>query len=342
VYTITCDLLRQALDPHVAGFRCEPIKAGGKPSRLDRVWLSYAAPTRAPASIVVKRIGPDWPRDPRGADREFLFCTQLLPQLDIAAPRLYDAKHDAATGYRLLLMEDLAPKYRFPPPTHAWTPAEARCLLRAYAMLHARGREAVPPATERDWLWPSQEELLLGEEVPRAAHGLAQQPFWRAVPGLDALIAWTRAFGMSADRPTETLLHGDLYPPNAGLPHDLDDEAVLIDWEMAAVGPAELELAYMFLQPHHAERNLVRDDMLAYYWAQREAIEGRVPSPDERCVRQRYADAVLALALLPVAHKVAVRPYPLGSSQAVYWDNMFGILNRRLHELADEIVGGTT
>jgi thiamine kinase-like enzyme len=139
-----------------------------------------------------------------------------------------------------------------------------------------------------------------------------------------------------ADYP-ETLLHNDVCPPNCGLPPNADGECVLVDWEMVGWGLAEMDLAYMFMQPFASERMLDRSEMLEYYWQQRHVLEGvRQPADVERAT-QRYADAVLALWLVPVAHRVTARPYPEGSAPGDYWEGMFGVLHGRLKALCEGI-----
>jgi thiamine kinase-like enzyme len=130
-----------------------------------------------------------------------------------------------------------------------------------------------------------------------------------------------------------TLLHNDVYPPNIGLPHDPGGEAVLVDWEMAGWGLAELDLAFMFMQPYRSARQIDRQAALDYYWDRRRRLAGAAPPIEERLARQRHADALWALALLPRAHEVAGSPLAPGSAPADYWDNMFGVLYERLKAL---------
>jgi hypothetical protein len=73
--------------------------------------------------------------------------------------------------------------------------------------------------------------------------------------------------------------------------------------------------------------------VLEDYWAQRRRLEGEVPTARQRAAAQRHADRLWALYLIPVAHRVARRPFPPGSGPAAYWHEMFGVLDGRLHAL---------
>jgi hypothetical protein len=91
----------------------------------------------------------------------------------------------------------------------------------------------------------------------------------------------------------------------------------------------------MFMLPFRSTRNICRQAALDYYWARREMLEGQRPPARERRAMQRHADAVWALYLIPVAHRVAKKPYPPGSGPRAYWDAMFGVLYERLEELCN-------
>jgi aminoglycoside phosphotransferase (APT) family kinase protein len=136
-----------------------------------------------------------------------------------------------------------------------------------------------------------------------------------------------------------TVLHNDVYPGNVGLPYDPGGEAALVDWEMVGWGMAELDLAFMFTQPYRSARQIDRTAALDYYWDQRQRLEGRVPGAEERQARQRHADALWALSLVPRAQEVARSPFPPGSAPADYWDAMYGVLYERLADLCSDLAG---
>jgi hypothetical protein len=329
----TLDLLRRVFDAHIRSISVQLIKASASPSQVYRVHIEYRRGSSGLGSVIVKSISPEWPSDPCGPDRERFFYTRLLPRLRLKHGHVLHVGVDPQTATRVIVMQDLSAGFTFPPPTHAWTADEARCLLRTYARLHVQGQDCLPLERERSWLLPRYEERLRIEDILGMAATLVREGTWPPLAHLQRLFEQT-LFGMRHWAPhPATLLHNDVYPPNGALPRDLRDECILVDWEMAGWGLAEMDLAYMFMQPFRSERLLNRQEMLDYYWQQRLALEGRIPPADERWARQRHSDAVLALWLVPVAHRVAARPYPLGSAPRAYWDGMFGVLYQRLREL---------
>jgi len=317
----TRELLRQVVDPDIDGCTSTVLKSGTNLTRVYRVILTYPEGHPGPSPVILKAIAPEWPDDPNGADREFLFYRRLQPRLDIPRIRVFHAGVDPSSGYRTVVMEDIGDSFRFPPPTHLWTAEEARCMMRTYARLHASGRNHFDEIQDRSWLyqialqrrnWQSEELVLMVD----ALVGQGLDSFWSAPC---------------------TVLHNDVYPPNVALPRDLQQSAILFDWEMAGYGPAELDLAYMFLQPFRSARSIDRAGALEYYWEQRKDLEGHFPSGGHRGAMQTQADAVWALSLVPVAYKVASKPYSSGSAPAAYWTSMIGVLEERLRELCAAI-----
>lgn len=329
---LSLDLVQRTISPRITGFSTQHIQPGASPTRVYRVALEYANGHAGVPAAIVKSIAPQWPDDAHGPDRERRFYTRLSPDFDFHQPHVFHAGIDPETQHRVIVMEDLTLDYVFPPPTHFWTPDEMRCMLRTYARLHVQGQDCVPPPGQRAWLM-SRHETRLDAPILGMAEDLVAQGVWSPLPNLDRLLDQTRTTAGDLAGYPVTVLHNDVYPPNVGLPHDLRDEAVLIDWEMAGWGLAEMDLAYVFMQPFGAASKIDRRDALRYYWTQREMLEGRLRPFEERLDVQRHADAVLALTLVPVAHRVAAEPFPAGSPPRIYWNSMFGVLNERLHEL---------
>jgi hypothetical protein len=329
--------LRRTIDPRIAGFTTECIKTNTVQTRVHRVTLEFAGGHPGCRSIIVKTTVPGWPEDPHGPDRELWFYSKLFPRIGFDHPRVHHAGIDPATGRRILVMEDLAGDYRFPPPTHRWSFDELRCALRAYARLHQRGRERLPSADERARLWQMalQQRPWRVDEILTLVDDLTCRGIWARMAGIEQLTERTLVEQADLGVAPPTLLHNDVYPPNVALPHDLDGEAVLLDWEMLGWGMAELDLAFMFLQPFRSAEGIDRLDALDYYWEQRCVLGGSSPRAGERQALQRHADACWALSLVPVAHRAAVQPYPDGSAERTYWDAMFGVLGERLKELCE-------
>lgn len=338
-YTPDLDLLRQAISPWVTGFKNHTIKVGASPSSVHRLSLEYAHGRTGIASVILKAAAPVWPDDPNGPDREQRFYTLLFPQLGAPWFDLYYVGIDPRSQHRILLIEDVTAGFRFPPPTHAWREDEMRCMLRAYARLHSLGRNCLPPEDQRSWMWRPAllERDWRAEDLLDLFRGLVDGGVWLPLSGIEQLIERTLADSSSLEDYSLTLLHNDIFPPNVGLPKGAQDqaEAILLDWEMVGWGLAELDLAFMFMQPYRSARRVCRKAALDYYWNQRRALEGNLPPLEQRQKMQRHADALWALSLIPVAHRVSTRPFPPGSEPARYWDSMFAVLYERLCDLCN-------
>jgi hypothetical protein len=335
MYTPSVTLFRQLIGPHVRHCRARLVKVSASPSRVYRIRLTYADGRAGPPTVMVKVIARAWPDDPHGGGRERRFYTQVLPRLDVPRPEVYAVMMDEARAHHLIVTEDLARGYVFHPPAHAWTPEEARRVLRTYARFHVAGRAALPD--ERAWLLPRYEARVREADIAGMAEELRREGVWGPLPRLPRLLARTvDEIRRLADQPV-TLLHNDVSPANVGLPRDRRGDGVLVDWEMVGWGLPELDLAYMFTQPFRSAEGLDRARTLASYWDHRRALEGTIPSPAERRARQRHADAVLALWLVPVARRVAAHPFPAGSAPSRYWGSMFEVLYQRLRELSRDL-----
>ena len=336
---LSLQLLRQAVDPRIDGFEHSLIKTSASPSTVHRVVLTYPQDHPGVRSVILKLVAAVWPNDSGGSCREVRFYNQVLPCLDLEHPKVYYAGLDPDSDFRLILMEDVAASHHFPPPAHRWTPDEAEYTVQAYAQLHVQGQRCLPPEAERSWLW----RMALHEQdwepgvLASMVHDLVAKKIWARVSRIDRLIEHTLAdLGHFTHYPV-TLLHNDVYPPNVALPIDPQGKAILFDWEMAGWGLAELDLAFMFLQPFRSAQYLERSRVLASYWAQRQALEGEQPPFWERQAIQNHADALWALSLIPVAHRVAAKPYPARSAPQIYWESMFGVLHDRLVDLCEKL-----
>jgi Ser/Thr protein kinase RdoA (MazF antagonist) len=246
---------------------------------------------------------------------------------------------DSDTGQRIIVMEDLAPGYWFPPPAHEWTQDEIRRIASAYARLHVQGHACLPSPAERFWMWRPTlyEREWDAEEILGKIQTLVGQEIWPPVKRIERLVAQTLADLQHFGAYPVTLLHNDVYPPNAALPIDPSNPVMILDWEMAGWGLAELDLAFMFMQPFHSTRRIDRGQTLAHYWAQRQALEGKCPPADERQAVQGHAEAVWALSLAATGYRVAADPFPSDSAAAAYWNSMFGVLYEHLIALCERL-----
>ncbi len=192
----TLDWLRQVVDPAICSFSDLVIKTGATPTAIHLVARDSSSGPPGVASVIVKVIAPDWPDDPCGPDRELTFYAHLLPQLGLKQASLYYAGVDPETQHRVIVMEDLI-GYRFPPPTHRWTPAEARCMLRAYARLHTAGGSCLPPEGHRGWMWRMalQERCWMAADLLKMIDDLIGWGVWAPLSQIEGLVEATLARG---------------------------------------------------------------------------------------------------------------------------------------------------
>jgi aminoglycoside phosphotransferase (APT) family kinase protein len=330
-------LLRSVVSPSIMHVAAELIKHSSTPAAVYRLGLAFEDGP-GPRSLVFKRIEAGWPNDPLGHEREVRFYRRLLPHLNFPHPSIYYAGPEPGSPANLVIMEDVAGTHRFPPKDHVWTQSEIESILSAYARLHAAGGACLPPGEELGWLLDRHEKRLFetAGELPAMVEALADRDIWARMPGFGRLLDRAlREAGALSGHPV-TVLHNDVYPPNCGLPISGEGEAILVDWDMASIGLAEMDLAIMFIQPFGAHLGLDREAALAHYWRRRQELDGRRRSEAELKARQWYADALWTLWLIPVAFRMAESPFPAGSSPRIYWESMFGVLGRRLQLLSHE------
>lgn len=325
-------LLRETVGRGVLGVASRPFKHSANGSTVHRLAVDTAA---GPLLLIAKRTAATWDGDDTGPAREATFLRLLADRLGIPQPRVY-----FAGPYRdgwLTLVEDVSDSYTFAAAEHAWTMDELRPVLAAYAAFHTNGRHALRTLQDRGWLFPPYRERLLATaaDLPAMVEALSAAGVWTPLQGFSRLVEQTLS-DLEGDTAGDTLLHNDVTPANAGLPHIGDGLALLVDWEMIGSGPAELDLAYMFMQPFDNTRAIDRAAALDEYWEHRRVIEGGIPSPAARARAQHQADALLALWLVPVAHRRLLSPFPEGTAARAYWDAMSAVLERRLDELCRE------
>jgi hypothetical protein len=329
MFDLSLEFVRQIVDPRVRGVHVELIKVSGSPSTVHRLCLDYGAtvPVEAPRSLVAKRIAPDWPDDPPG--RERIAYAEILLHLDIRKCHVYYAGLEPDSRYRLVVLEDVYERYRFPQPHHVWTWDEMRSILGCYARLHTSGVDALRHLPDRSWAWAGHSVPCAPEEALRQAADLHAWGIWPSLPPMEPLLYQVESLRSSMVAQPETVLHNDVYPPNIGLPHTVGEPCQLLDWEMIGAGAAEFDLAFMFMLPYRSTRMIDRQAALDEYWAVRYALDGTCKSRDERDAVQWYADAAWSLYLLGVAHRVAQKPFAQDSAPAHYWAHMHAIVHEQ-------------
>lgn len=329
-----CSLARELFGPGTALAGVETLKHSAAPAVVYR-WR-VIDPSGEPRALIAKQTAAGWDGDPFGHQREARFLRLLAAAgFDIPQPRVYYAGPLATSEAWLTVVEDVSAAYRFADAAQPWTATDLRPILATYAAFHARGASTLAALDDREWLFPAYRPRVesVAAELPEMVASLVAAGIWSPLPGLGALIERTLRGPEDAPGRAATLVHNDVTPANAGLPRDGRGPALLVDWEMVGSGPAELDLAYMFLQPFDNARNVDRPAALDWYWQARRGLEGRIPSPAERAASQEYADALLALWLIPVAARRLLTPFPPGSGARAYWDSMSRVLERRLGAL---------
>ena len=285
-------------------------------------------------TVVVKTADPNGNVTSLAAIRELRYYELLHPKLFIPKPEVYFLTTDEATGFHVMVMEDLSATHRIPTHPYQWTYEELRSVLRAYAYLHTRVVEHL----DYPWLAPRHESALEFEKIPEQVDTVQRAGIWGELPGLSDLVSYACE---SCDRYANTqvtLLHGDTTPANAPLPKDVDyAPATLIDWQDVGVGMPEFDLAYIDLQPFESGRGVSRSELLDLYWCFRSEIDPQIPSPQERRLRQLHADVVFTLWLTASASRVALRLYPEGTYPHMHWSSQFGIVYNRLKALIEEV-----
>lgn len=333
-YEPNLDLLRQVFGNSVQSCRAELIKVALGWSRVYRVTLSLAGqghPSRE--TVVVKTMDPHGPPGEFDAVRELRYYQYLHPQLSIAKPEVYFLITDEATGFHVIVMEDLSSTHDIPIHPHQWTYEELKSVLCAYAYLHTS-----PANLGYAWLAPRHESALDFENIPGQVETVQQAGIWGDLPGLKDLIAYARASCQKYANVELSLIHGDTTPANAPLPKALGTKpATLIDWQDVGIGMPEFDLAYIDLQPFESGRGVPRSELLDLYWHYRSEIDSDIPSLEERRARQLHADVVFTLWLTASASRVALRPYPEGTYPHMHWSSQFGIVYNRLKSLTQEI-----
>lgn len=328
--SIWLPLMVEAIGPDVRAVVAKRLKRSANDSTVDRLRVETATGS---LFLIAKQTVGAWDGDGTGPGREATFLRLLSSRLGIPQPRVYFAG-PYSEGW-LTLVEDVSADYAFSDAAHVWTAAELQPVLAAYAAFHANGRRALRELPDRGWLFPPYHEgvLATGAGLPGMVETLTAAGVWSPLPGFGLLVERT-VRDLEDVTAGDTLLHNDVTPANAGLPTRGEGLALLVDWEMIGSGPAELDLAYMFMQPFDNTRKIDRAAALDRYWENRRLAEGSIPTAAARARAQRHADVLLALWLVPVAYERLLSPFPAGTAARAYWDAMSVVLEGRLRELS--------
>ena len=333
IFEPNLDLLRQALGNNIQDCHAELIKVALGWSRVYRVTLSRQGRSTRETTIV-KTIDPNGPATALEAERELRFYQIIHPELCIPKPEVYFLTTDQASGFHIIVMEDLSRTHHFPTHPYQWSRVELQSVLRAYTKLHTSKIESLDFA----WLASRHESQLKFENIPEQVATVQRAGIWGELDELPYLIEYARESCKKFADEKMNLLHGDTTPANSALPPNPDSQSVtLIDWQDVGIGMPEFDLAYLDLQPFESARLIPRLELLDLYWRLRSEIDSDIASPEERRARQLHADVVTALWLTAPASRVALHPYPEGTYPHMHWSSQYGIVYNRLRSLCREI-----
>lgn len=201
------------------------------------------------------------------AERERVTYESILSPLAVSAARYFGSY--VTDGVRYLLMERLAgtPLWQFG-EFEAWREA-GRWLARMHARVGAAG--ATYSSAAGHLLRYDRQFYDCWMQRAQAFHGgdAALQKLAAHHPHVvDTLLA-----------ERDTFIHGEFYPANVLVTRAADDTFVVrpIDWEMAALGPALIDLACLLAGRWSDEE---RADVADAYFAERAALGGTIAPRD--------------------------------------------------------------
>lgn len=205
------------------------IKASSHPLE----WLNVRLSSGEELQVVFKRLTG---RHLGARQREVLVYRHLLPEVPLAAPRLYASVYDEEGGRYWLFLEALGFR-RIVRRTRGFA-AAALILARLHATFHGREHELVEHGflvDQQDWYY----ENILRD----ARRQLEGQTGPDLLERFDELNAGYGALAAELCAQPRTLVHGDVYGDNFIL--DPQGSVWGLDWELAGVGLAPLDLAHL-------------------------------------------------------------------------------------------------
>jgi hypothetical protein len=255
-----------------------------------RLQYSPPRPSSLPETMIVKVYGPEWYR--RGGLQDLRFYRRIAPALPSPiAPALYGLIDDPAAQTCVLLIEDLAPRYRQVelPLSDAWLEA----IVDALADLHARWWDD-PQRDSEAMLEPEDTVMRMAQALPleglrvnmeaaRQAVSRFRSRFGSELTDEEAQLLtrladrWGAAFlERTADQRGLTLLHGDFHllgnvfiarQPDAASP------IKVIDWGQVKRGLGPHDLMFALLSVDATDRRS-RDLALLGRYHQRLLTQG--------------------------------------------------------------------
>lgn len=200
--------------------------------------------------------------------REASFYAEL-PEVGIAVPTAFCARHDPETQDFVLLMEDLAPAES---PSWASTPEQVTTAVSHLPAFHAKWWNA-ELLRSKDWLvqYDNRDFFLASAEAANAGIPKIRELFGNDVEETIAVIeTWLakldRLLGFVASRPF-TLVHGDYHGKQMFFPTHHGGEFAVIDWQFSFVAQGAWDLIRIVTLGQDAPARRERQDELieGYY-----------------------------------------------------------------------------
>lgn len=251
------------------------------------VYRLSALGTTAVLKLSSRGLMPDYLRlgHPESHIAEYRFYTELLPLLDLPAPKLLTGKQ-LADDLNYILLEDVARHHKIPALDHSWTTAEMLLVVEVYATLHGRAQQILAKRPPLAWLKQDPRQDFYPERAHNLLLALYDNAWTRSIvapvmlhPQLESgLSGLTNAL---AHLPL-TLLHNDFYPLNIGLPRQAAGRALLMDYQLLGLGPGMLDILNIgFLHPQPRFLGLDKEAVLSHYLHCLAAITGDNTEPEE-------------------------------------------------------------
>lgn len=225
---------------------------------VDTRWVSAGGVDHEDA-FVVRRLPKGFPLFHRyDLERQYRTMASLLGT-DVPVPELVGLELDPGVlGEPFYVMRRIEgrPPPDLPPFTAVgWlldsTPAEQAALYASSIEMLGRVHRLDPARLGLDFLRTGEASTGFGEQLLAAEHWFRWAAADRPQPILEATLAWLHAHRPS-DPPAEGLNWGDARIGN--MLYDGFDPVGVLDWEMAGIGPGEVDLGWwLFLNRHHSD-----------------------------------------------------------------------------------------
>jgi thiamine kinase-like enzyme len=269
-------------DVLITGFTVEPIGDPGALSDVVRIGLKYNKEcAQAPSSLIGKFRAESWLVWMYGHSaglyyNEFQFFKQLATKVGDLAPKCYAAEFSGISKNFVLLLEDLA-DLRLGEALVS-NPDDSQLMLEKIAPFHAHWWDH-PGLDTFDWM------LNRGKDQCREIFSMlrpqlmttlsaAEKQFKSSMPDK----AW-RAYEKYLARMDEifeydidntpyplTIYHGDYHYQQCFFPTDINPRFAVVDWQIASIGPAAIDVARVLLALSPEDRRTHEKSLVENYY----------------------------------------------------------------------------